>query len=125
MKEDLKVQSKDIRNVIFLDSQANIWKYYSALDLLILPSLYEGIPLVSIEAQANGLPIIASLGVSNEIEINDNVERIGLDRRDIWIEEIEKKPERIVSNLKLKKSGWDIKYVTKILNELYLKLYDS
>lgn len=50
-------------DVIFAGSKKDTYKYYSAFDKLIMPSIYEGIPLTMIEAQANGLPILASTGI--------------------------------------------------------------
>lgn len=47
--------------------------YYSAFDILWLPSLYEGMPTVGIEAQANGLPILASDMITKSMKIINNV----------------------------------------------------
>lgn len=47
---------------------ANFW--YSAFDTLLFPSLYEGLPLTVIEAQAAGLPIIVSDHVTGEAFVN-------------------------------------------------------
>ena len=120
LKEEIQSKCNN-KSVIFLDAQDDVWKYYNAFDLLVLPSLYEGIPLVSIEAQANGLPILASTGVSKEIEINNNVFRIGLDDRNLWISTIcDRTMERIQEkdNVILK-SDWDIQRVTDKLLRLY------
>ncbi|MDT2877632.1 glycosyltransferase [Lactococcus lactis] len=60
-----KVEEKDLsRNVIFQASTDDINGYFSAADAVILPSLWEGLPLVGIEAQAAAVP----LAVSNEID---------------------------------------------------------
>ena len=48
--------------------------WYSAFDMLLFPSLFEGLSVALLEAQANGLPILASDRVSpNEISINSNI----------------------------------------------------
>lgn len=54
-----------------LQSNANYW--YSAFDVLLFPSLYEGLPLTAIEAQAAGLPIVASDHITPEAFINTDL----------------------------------------------------
>ena len=53
-------------NVIFVGRRADAWKYYNAFDLFILPSLWEGLPVVMQEAQANGLPVLASVVITKD-----------------------------------------------------------
>jgi len=52
--------------VIFTGARADVDKLYSVMDLFCLPSFYEGMPVVSWEAQANGLPCVFSDRVSRE-----------------------------------------------------------
>ncbi|CAK1222470.1 Glycosyltransferase involved in cell wall bisynthesis (RfaB) [Fructobacillus evanidus] len=56
-------------HVIILDSTPSIKDYYSAMDLFVLPSLFEGLPMVGIEAQANGLPIVVADTISQQLKI--------------------------------------------------------
>ena len=60
-----------INDVIFLGKQSNIGEILSAFDLFLLPSLFEGVPLSLIEAQANGLTCLVSNKISHEISITD------------------------------------------------------
>lgn len=46
--------------VILLGARNDVERIYQAMDIFILPSLYEGLPVVAVEAQASGLPIICS-----------------------------------------------------------------
>ena len=55
--------------VIFTGSVCDIWRYYSAMDIMLAPSLYEGLPIAFVEAQANGLPILSASTVSSEADI--------------------------------------------------------
>jgi len=127
MKEELVDKSKDNRNTIFLDSQDSIWEYYNALDVLVLPSIYEGIPIVSIEAQTNGLPIIASTGVSHEIEINENVKRVDLQNIDEWTDLILNRRMRRIDNTdnKIINSSWNITNVVDSIVLLYENLMSN
>ena len=64
----------------FAGLQTNVPPFLSAMDIFVFPSLHEGIPLAVLEAQAAGLPIVASPAVPEEMAIVPNlVERLPLD----------------------------------------------
>lgn len=76
----LKSSIKDLVNdydigdkVIFAGSVDNVASYMQTMDIVILPSIYEGLPLCMIEAQANGLSIIASDVISADADLTGNV----------------------------------------------------
>lgn len=56
--------------VHFLGQISDVQDIYQALDLFVLPSLYEGLGMVAIEAQASGLPCICSERVPNEVALS-------------------------------------------------------
>lgn len=64
--------------VIFLGQKDNINEYYNAMDLFLFPSLYEGLGMVVIEAQVNGLPCIVSDEVPKIAKISDNIKFISI-----------------------------------------------
>lgn len=66
-------------NVVFTGKINDTFKYYSAMDLFFLPSLFEGVSVALIEAQANGLPCVVSTNVAKESAISDLVEFIDID----------------------------------------------
>lgn len=81
------VKNKCFNNddILFLGSRNDMNKIYSALDLLFLPSLYEGLGIVFIEAQVSNLPVITSTNTPLDILIADNIERIDLKENvDYW-----------------------------------------
>lgn len=74
-------------SVIFVGTVDDIWRYYSATDVLLAPSFYEGLPIAFVEAQANGLPILSSDAVSEEANLTGLLQRIGLSASDVqWAE---------------------------------------
>lgn len=59
--------------VLFLGSRHDVHELYQAMDVFVLPSHYEGLPVVGIEAQCAGLPVLLSDNISNEVAITDLV----------------------------------------------------
>lgn len=70
--------------VIFAGVHKHPERYYQAMDVFILPSLYEGLPVVGIEAQANTLPCLFADTITKEILINRNVKMIDLENCSEW-----------------------------------------
>ena len=69
-----KAQSKGIENYLIMVGQTEHPEcYYSAMDVFVLPSIYEGFGLVNIEAQVSGLSCIVSDAVPQEIDISGRV----------------------------------------------------
>lgn len=64
--------------VIFLGQKDNVNEYYNAMDLFLFPSLYEGLGMVVIEAQVNGLPCVVSDEVPKIAKISDNIKFISI-----------------------------------------------
>lgn len=91
-KENLirKAIELDIENrVMFLGNRTDIGDLLSAMDIFLLPSLSEGLGIVAIEAQANGIPVVISDGVPREVMVNDNVIMLSLDASvQVWARNI-------------------------------------
>lgn len=76
-------------NVKFLGLRKDVKDLYNVMDVFVLPSWYEGLPVVSVEAQANGLPCFVSDKVSKECYLSSSMHFISLsENADIWSKEI-------------------------------------
>lgn len=65
--------------VVFLGVRNDVPRLLNAMDVFVMPSLYEGLPVTIVEAQANGLPVLASSTITDEVFFDGPVERLGLD----------------------------------------------
>lgn len=71
--------------VVFKGILPDVERYYSAMDVFLLPSLYEGLPVVALEAQATGLPCVISDSVTVECAVIEQVEFLPVNRdADRW-----------------------------------------
>lgn len=113
-------------NVIFLGTTDCVEKYMSAMDLFILPSTFEGLGIVNIEAQASGLYCIASDAVAKEAKVTKHMEFISLnDGPERWADKILERSQDISILCRqdmwkdVANAGYDIKSSAKKLLELY------
>lgn len=110
-------------NVLFLGKQTDVSPYYQAMDCFVLPSRYEGLGMVAIEAQACGLPTICSTEVPEEAAITNLVKFLGLDLPSAeWANEILKcRVCRRDMRAEIRRANYDI----KIEADKLLMFYES
>ena len=70
--------------VVFTGARQDVSKLYSAMDVFCLPSFYEGLPVVALEAQANGLPCVFSDRMTEEILLTSKAVQLALDDPERW-----------------------------------------
>ena len=109
--------------VVDLGAREDIAKFYNAMDCFVLPSFYEGLPVVGIESQTTGLPCIMSTEVTRETKITEAAEFISLEESaEVWAQRILKwknyKRKRV--DHQITASGYNIKNEAHLLKEYYL-----
>lgn len=121
-----KVRDKGLTDkVIFLGSQQNVSKYLNAMDIFMFPSFFEGLGIVLIESQANGLRSYVSDRIPPEAIVTDLVTKIPLSQSP------SKWAEKVISNLNqtcnrenyamtVKDSGFDIEEVAAFFEKYFL-----
>ncbi len=105
----------------FLGRRGDISEILQAADIFVLPSFYEGLPIVAIEAQAAGLPCVLSENISREAAITDNAHFLSLDAPlCVWAEKILsfKKFKRTSKLNELEAAGYDYDHPSKAQTEL-------
>lgn len=92
LKEDMMNKIKELgieKQVDYLGRREDIQQFYNAMDCFLLPSLYEGLPVVGLEAESCGLPMFFSTEVTREANACELGHFIGLDESsDVWADEI-------------------------------------
>lgn len=112
-------------NIRFLGNRRDVSELYQVMDVFVLPSLFEGVPLVGIEAQFADLPCLFSDKVPTEVQFSIKSKFIPLDvGAEAWAKHIVecKKTERCSTREDIINSHYDIKVAYKILEDYYLKL---
>lgn len=75
--------------VHYLGVRQDVPALMNAFDLLLLPSFFEGLPVVGVEAQACGLPVVTSTGVTRELPVEDLATYLPLaDGADRWAQAV-------------------------------------
>lgn len=112
--------------VVFTGSIPNVNEMYQAMDVFVLPSLYEGLPVVGVEAQAAGVRSIFSDTITREIGITDLAQFVPLTKRpEQWAEIILSNVghcDHIDMSDEIKKSGYSIHTEAKKMEKMYLDI---
>lgn len=111
--------------VIFAGVRTAVAEFYNAMDAFLLPSLFEGLPVVLVEAQSAGLPCFVSDTVDRGAAFSDAVHYLPLENTDAWVQAITAGPltRNDAAQAQAVAAGFDIHTSAKTLQEFYLRRY--
>lgn len=108
--------------VLMLGNQIHPEYYYAAMDLFLLPSLYEGFGIVGLEAQTSGLTCIVSTSVPRSLNVTGNVIFIELNSEK-WVKKIKQyylsERTSCCDIEKVKKAGYDARELAEKVEDIY------
>lgn len=112
----------------FLGSREDIARYYSAMDVFLLPSLFEGFGIVLLEAQVSGLWCVSSDNITREVDVTERIVHLPLTKTaDEWAETVLKCAEssfhrEYEETERLQE--YDIKAAAEKLQQEYMRLWE-
>lgn len=126
LKIEIEKESSDL-DIIFTGAIDRVADYLNAMDVMVLPSLFEGVPLVVLEWQINGLPCVLADTISRECAVTSNVKFLSLKTPvEQWAKKIlENRENDRLSNTKnaihkIIETGFDIRDSAGFLRQLYM-----
>ena len=129
IREKVKALGLD-KNVLFLEQRPNVQDYLSASDLFVFPSLYEGLPLTLVEAQASGLPIVCSDTITEETKLTDNYYILSLEQSSKeWADKIVEVSKKTIArddaHFIVRRKGYDCQDIANQLICFYSNLLNN
>lgn len=115
-------------DIIFTGVRGDVNWLLQAMDVFILPSYYEGLPVAAVEAQAAGVPTYCSSAITREVGITNICRFLPINNLNIWEKEIAKLPANSIhydTTEQIVKAGYDISNSAKQLQEFYLNIWNA
>lgn len=109
-------------NVIFAGLRSDVPELLQAMDVFLFPSMYEGLPLSMVEAQAAGLPCLISDKVPIECKKTDLVQQISLEESpEVWANAVLSAADTQRKNTleDIRRSGFDVRENAQWLQDFY------
>lgn len=132
LREETERRARELgveSQVIFAGVQDKVQYFLQAMDIFALPSFFEGLPLVGLEAQASGLPCIFSDEITREAQVTGHVAFLPLaSGAEAWSEEIclfKNGYQRVDCTPQLREAGYEISVEADKLARYYENLTAS
>ena len=119
--KSLVVSKKLTEDVLFIGGVNNVYDYMQAMDIFAFPSRWEGLGMVGVEAQAIGMPVVASTAVPISMKLVDDVVFLSLDDINAWLGGLNRDVLKShVNNTDImRRHGYDINLTAKDIRVLY------
>ena len=109
-------------DVLMTGNRDDVPELLAAMDIFAFPSLWEGLPVTLIEAQAAGLPCVISDVITTDVDITPLIERLPIDSPDEWAEALLEKRPRLDTREAVIRAGFDVCASARFISDLYLRL---
>ena len=109
-------------DVIMTGNRNDVPALLGAMDVFAFPSLWEGLPVTVVEAQAAGLPCLISDTITHDVDVSPLVARLPIDDPAPWAEAILKRPARSDVRADIIRAGFDVQASARMLFDLYTRL---
>lgn len=126
LEEEIKEKVKELNledSVIFTGTRDDVGALLSAFDIFVFPSIFEGLGIVLIEAQVNGLSVITNSNIPKEAIISDSVTLLPIKSVENWANCINMLSEKRTNNIDYDK--FDVKNTSKQILDIYDKVVDK
>ncbi|MBQ6928303.1 MAG: glycosyltransferase family 1 protein [Oscillospiraceae bacterium] len=112
-------------DVIMTGNRTDVPELLGAMDVFAFPSLWEGLPMTVVEAQAAGLPCVLSDTITREVDVSPLVEYLPLGDAAQWADALLRRRERMDAMDAMdaiRRAGFDIRSSAQKLTEIYTAL---
>ena len=108
--------------VLMTGNRDDIPAILQAMDVFAMPSLFEGLPVTLIEAQAAGLPCVITDNITRDLDATPLLRRLPLGDADAWAQALLERRERLDGREAVARAGFDIRASAQKLAALYTRL---
>ena len=123
-KIESKIKNLGLENrVVMTGSRSDVPRLMQAMDVFVFPSLWEGLPVTVVEAQAAGLPCLISDRITDDVDISELVKRLPIEKATVWMDAIlSVDTSRRDVRDKIKLAGFDVRDLATAMKDFYIDL---
>ena len=133
LEKSVRMQLKEFNlenDFLIINNKKDMENIYQLMDVFVFPSLYEGLGIVTIEAQASGVPVLCATTVPPETEVSPIYKSLDLNQEPaIWAEELISLAKHPLAHKDMKQnvieSGFDIATTVRKIEKFYIDKINS